>query len=194
MRAAILAIVFAAAGAAPAHADPVFGTSLGYGDGLGGEADERMATNIYVYSSLPGGWTLGGEIAGSLEGFDGGYGCGTYDTTGMDVPAVAVMCLQPSVAVHALFGVKAAPSPSTRLRLEGGAGAATLFLVPGQGGQTVRDTSASGLIRAAYLAHLGTGFTGEWWLGLQLEERALGLNDPHLARSIALILEGVSLD
>ena len=194
MRATILAIVFLAVGVAPALADPVVGTSFGYGEALGGEADERVSTNIYMYGSLPGGWTLGGEVAGSLEGFDGGYGCGTYDTTGMIVPSIAVVCLQPALAVHALFGVKAAPTPSTRLRLEGGVGAVSLFLVPGQGGQTVRDTSASGLIRAAYLAHIGTGFTGEWWLGIQLEERALGLNDPHLARSVGLVLEGRSLD
>lgn len=178
---------------ADARAEPVVGTTVSYGGGIGGQADERVATGLFAYATAPGGWTLGGQLDGSLEGYTGGYGCGTLPSEGA-VPAVAVSCLQPGVAAHAMFGTRAAPSASTRLRLELGVGATSIFLVPGQGGDTRRATYASGLVRAVYLARLGRAFTGQWWLGLQLEERAIGVDDTRTARAVGVVLEAIALD
>jgi len=187
----LAALSAVAATAAPVHAEPVFGTAISYGEALGTEAEGRVSTTLYGYAPLPGGWTLGGELAGSFEAYEGGYGCRDH-APGAIVPSVAVTCVQPGVAAHALFGTRAAPTASTRLHLEVGAGAASLYLMPGGGGDTTRTTYASGLVRASYLARIGRAFTGEWWLGLQLEERALGLEDSRLSRSIGLVLEGSS--
>lgn len=186
----VVAAVLSMAGVS--HAEPVVGTTMSYGDSLGGEAEGRFGANIYMYGRLGGGWTVGGELSGSLEGYTGGYGCGTLPNTGDAVPAVAVSCLQPGIATHVLFGAQAAPSPSSQLRLELGIGATAVYLVPGQGGDTRRDTFGSGLIRAMYLAHLGTGFAGDWWGGVVFEERAIGVEHTRLVRSFGLVLEGRS--
>ena len=150
-------------------------------------------TSLFAYAALPGGWTLGGELAGSIEGYTGGYGCGTLAGDGA-VPAVAVTCLQPGLAAHALLGTQAAPNANARVRLELGLGATSIFLVPGQGGDARRTTYASGLLRAAYLRRLGPALTGDWWLGVQLEERALGLDDTRTTRAVGLLLEAIALD
>ncbi len=188
---AAVATVLSLAGAS--HAEPVVGTTMSYGDSLGGEADGRFGANIYMYGRLGGGWTVGGELSGSLEGYTGGYGCGTLQSNPGDVvPAVAVTCLQPGIATHVLLGTQAAPSPSSQLRLELGVGATAVYLVPGQGGDTQRDTFGSGLIRAMYLTHLGTGFAGDWWAGIAFEERAIGVEHTRLVRSFGIVLEGRS--
>lgn len=185
--AAVAAVLFLAG---PSHAEPVVGTTMSYGDSLGGEADRRFGANIYMYGRLGGGWTVGGELSGSLEGYTAGYGCGTLPPTGGEVIAVAVSCLQPGIATHVLFGTQAAPSPSSQLRFELGVGATAVYLIPSQGGDTQRDTFGSGLIRAMYLTHLGTGFAGDWWAGVAFEERAIGVEHTRLVRSFGLVLEG----
>ncbi|HUH05753.1 MAG TPA: hypothetical protein VML75_27370 [Kofleriaceae bacterium] len=177
--------------AGTAHAGPAVGTATGYGQGLGGEADERVSASVYVLGAMPGGWMLGGELAGSVEGYTGGYGCDTMSLEpGAVVPAVAVSCVQPAVGAHLLVGSEAAPSARSRLRLELGVGATAVYLIPGQGGSTARDTLASGLLRATYLVELGEAMTGTWWLGPAVEERVVGISDPHVARWFGLVLEG----
>jgi hypothetical protein len=172
-------------GANAAAADPVIGTSMSYGDAIGDDADERVATNLYAHVALGGGWIAGGELGGSIEAYTGGYGCGL--ATGDVVPAVARLCMQPGLSAHALFGSEASPSPASRLRVVLGVGVTSLFLLPGDGYETQRDTTASALVRASYLFELGAAFTGTWYLGAQLEERAVGLD--HLSRSFGLVLE-----
>lgn len=176
--------------ASPSHAGPVIGTTMTYGESLGGEAGERVAANLYMVGFLGGGWTLGGEMSGSIEGYTGGYGCGTTMSGGVDVPAVAVTCFQPGVGTHLLVGTQASPSSWSQLRLELGVGATAVYLMPGDGGRTHRDIYASGLIRVMYLGHLGSAATGDWWVGVALEERALGIEDTRVVRSFGLVLEG----
>jgi hypothetical protein len=187
----LVLVVVIAGWTAAAAADPSIGTTLQVGESLAGRADTRVATSIHALQPVGGGWLVGGELSGSLEAFVGGYGCGTGEGKG-DVPAIAVSCFQPSLGVHALVGIEAAPSARTRLRLEGGAGATTLFLiVPGEGDDT-RHNAPSALIRASYLLGVGTMLEADWSLGVTLEERAIDVDDTRLARSAGLILEGRS--
>jgi hypothetical protein len=131
----VVAAVLSAA--MPSHAGPAIGTTMTYGESLGGEAGERVSANVYAYSVLGGGLTLGGEVSGSLEGYTGGYGCGTtMGGADVDVPAVAVVCFQPSVGTHLLVGTQASPSSWSQLRLELGVGATALYLMAGDGGHT----------------------------------------------------------
>lgn len=177
--------------AGAAQASPAVGTATGYGQALGGEADERVSASVYVLGAMPGGWLLGGELAGSVEGYLGGYGCDTMSAEpGATVPSVAVSCVQPAVGAHVLVGSEAAPSARTKLRLELGLGATAVYLLPGQGGSATRHTYASGLLRATYLVELGEAMSGTWWLGPAVEERVLGVDDSHVARWFGLVLEG----
>ena len=175
--------------AAPAAADPIIGTHLQLGGPLAGEADARLGSVVHVVQPVGGGWLLGGELAGSIEGYTGGYGCGAAagDAT---VPSIAVGCVQPGLAAHLLAGVQAAPSPGSTLRLEAGLGATSVFLLATSGTDGDRDTTSSALLRASYLLRATTTLGASWWIGLSLEERALDLADPHLARSVGLLLEG----
>jgi hypothetical protein len=165
---------------------------VSYGEALGGEATGRFGADIHAYGSIGNGFTIGGELSGSIEGYTGGYGCGTMSDGSGAIPAVAVSCLQPGIATHLLLGAEASPTQSTQLRFEVGLGATAVYLVPSQGGETQRDTFASGLIRAMYLAHVGDNVAGNWWVGVAVEERAIGFGDPHLVRSLGLVLEGRS--
>jgi hypothetical protein len=177
--------------AGQARADAIIGTTLHYGQALGVEADARLGSALYVLQSLPGGWILGGELSGSLEGYHGGYGCGTGDAAGDEaVPSIGVVCLQPSLAAHVLMGAQAAAGPMTRLRLEAGLGASSVFVIPGRGGATRRETVPSGLVRASYLLEVGEALGSRWSLGLALEERALDPADARWARSVGLVVEG----
>lgn len=175
-----------------ANADPFIGTTLHVGEALAGDANTRVGSTIYVTQPLQNGWLVGGELSGSVEGYLGGYGCGTYQDSEADVPSVAVSCFQPGVAAHVLVGVQAFPSARSLLRVEGGLGGTTLFLVPGQGGSTQHDIVPSGLVRASYLFRAGEALGADWWLGAALEERAMSSSDVALARSIGLVVEGHS--
>jgi hypothetical protein len=179
--------------AVPAGADPVVGSNLHVGESLGKEASGRLGSTIYLLQPASGAWSLGGELSGSVEAYLGGWGCGTSMSTGDDVavPAVAVACVQPSVAAHALVSVEARPSARSLLRLVGGLGATSLWLLPGDGGHNQRDTIPSGLIRVGYLFELGEAMSARWSLGASLEERAT-LTDARVARSIGLQFEAVS--
>ena len=191
---AVVAALAATAGAlvaAPAAAEPIIGTHLQLGQSLAGEADARLGSAVHVVQPVGGGWLLGGELAGSIEGYTGGYGCGTIEAGGdVAVPSVAVGCVQPGLAAHLLAGVQAAPSAASTLRLEAGLGATSIFLLATSGTDGRRDTAPSALLRASYLLRATTTLGASWWIGLSLEERALDLADPHLARSVGLLLEG----
>jgi hypothetical protein len=176
---------------ATAAAEPVVGTTLQIGEALGAEADTRVGSNIWVLAPLGGGWLAGIEVDGSVEGFTSGYRCGT--SGGDVVPAIAVTCMQPSLGAHALAGVQAQPSPGSELRLEAGVGATALWLLAGDE-SLGRDVRPSALVRGGYMLEvLDTPALGaSWWLGVALEERAMGLDDTRLARSVGLLLEGRS--
>ncbi len=175
-----------------AAADPDVGATVALGESLGGQADGRLGTSIYVLQPLGGGWMAGGALDGSGEVFDGGYGCGA-GTGSMDpVPAIGVLCVQPALAAHALVAVEAAPSPRTDLRLELGAGATSIFLLdaPGVPDDRRRTLVPSAMVRASYLVRTGSAFGADWWLGVALDERALGVRDTRLSRSAGLVFEG----
>ena len=117
----VLTALLAALLAAPraAGADPVIGAALDVGESLGsGDAELRVGTGLYVAQPLRGGWLLGGQLDGSLEGYTGGYGCGTNAPLTMPVPSIGVACLQPTVGLHLLVGTQAASGPRSLLRLE----------------------------------------------------------------------------
>jgi hypothetical protein len=48
------------------------------------------------------------------------------------------------------------------------------------------------MVRASYAFHVldTPALEADWWLGVALEEHAIGLDDTRLSRSIGLILEG----
>jgi hypothetical protein len=170
----------------PAAADPAVGATLALGESLGGQANSRLGSSIYVLQPLGGGWLAGGALDGS--------GCGTNTDTMGTVPAIGVLCVQPTVAAHALVAVQAAPSPRTNLRLELGAGATSIFLLdaPGVANDRQRTVVPSAMVRASYLVRTGYAFGADWWLGIALDERALGVHDTRLSRSAGLVFEGRS--
>ncbi len=181
-------------GTRSAHADPAVGGTVELGESLGGRADGRLGTSIYVLQPLGGGWMIGGTLGGSGEAYDAGYGCGV-GTSGMDpVPSIGVLCVQPAVTAQALVAVEASPSPSTDLRLELGAGATSIFLLdaPGVPVNRRRSLVPSAMVRASYLVRTGYAFGADWWLGVALDERALGLSDTRLSRTAGLVFEGRS--
>jgi hypothetical protein len=175
----------------PAHADPLIGTTFQVGEALSEDARARVADAIYVVQPLRDGWMVGGELSGSFEGYSGGYGCGTVDYD-MPVIALAVVCYQPSAALHALAGVQASLNQSSRLRVEVGLGATAVFLIPGMGGSTRRELMPSGLLRIGYLRSMGEAFGGDWRIGVAVEERAIGVRDTLFSRSLGLVLEAQS--
>jgi hypothetical protein len=175
-----------------AAADPTVGSTIHVGDGLGDEASARLGSTIYVIQPIDG-WSIGGELSGSIEGYTGGWGCGTSMSSGDDVvPALAVSCVQPNLAAHALVGMQASPSPRTGLRLTGGLGASSLWLLPGAGGQDQRDLAPSGLLRVDALFRAGEIVGATWWLGASLEERAIAHGDLSVSRSVGVVLEATS--
>ncbi len=175
-----------------AVADPIVGGMLGFGQSLGGEAGGRLDGSIYMVATDERGWGLGGELAGSFEAYIGGYTCGSAMTApGESVPAVAQVCMQPSAAAHALVSVQAQPSDGTLLRVIGGLGAASLWTL-GSGHDDDRELAPSGLIRLGYMLHAGELAGAQWWIGVTLEERAIGLDDTRLSRAIGLAFEGAS--
>ena len=188
----LLVILGTIAIATPALAEPAVqvGTSLQVGDAFGPDAETRVGSNVWVLMPVARGWFLGGEVLGSAEGYWGGYRCGTSSGEGA-VPDIAVYCLQPSLGAHVVTGAQANPSPGSMLRLEIGAGATVEWLLAGDEARR-RDVRPSGLVRASYAFHVLDTPTldADWWLGVAVEEHAIGLDDTRLSRSLGLILEG----
>ena len=58
--------------AAPCVADPAIGTALQVGQSLGGAAEARLGSTVYVLHPI-GRWLVGGELAGSIEGYYDGW-------------------------------------------------------------------------------------------------------------------------
>ena len=192
MRILITTLFCAALFALPLHvaeAETIIGGSIGAGQSLAGKSDARLSSTVHALFDVGHGWALGGEVSGSIEGYEGGWGCGTIMGGGV-VPAVAVTCLQPSLLAHFLAATQAAPSPGTRLRLDFGVGLGSIWLLPGGGGNDQARLVPSGVVRATYLVSLGHGLQSDWWLGLALEEHGVVYNGARVAATIGLVLEG----
>jgi hypothetical protein len=191
MRRRVLALAIILA-APPALADPVIGTALQLGQSLGGEAQARLGSAIYVLQPL-GRWLVGGELAGSIEGYTGGWGCGTgTQEPGEAVPSVGVVCARPSLGAHVFAGAHGQLSARTQVRMLGGLGATALWLLPARGGHGQGNLAPSGLLRVDLLLMAGTLLGADWWVGAALEERAVALRGARFSSSGGLLLEGRS--
>jgi len=180
-----------------AAAPPRIAGALGAGAGLGEEAQRRGEMQLAAAFAAPGGpWSLGLLLTGSLEGYTGGFSCGTHASTSPDevVPSIATTCLQPAAGLYALVGWSRAAGSDARVRVEAGPGAALLWLVPGEGGETRTDLRPAWRAQATALARMGEMLGGRWWLGLQAEVVALGAAAFTLRPSVAAVLEADVLD
>jgi hypothetical protein len=178
--------------AAPVSADPAIGTALQVGQSLGGATEARLGSTVYVLHPI-GRWLVGGELAGSIEGYYGSWGCSAgRQGPGEAVPSVGVVCARPSLGAHVFTGASGQPSPRAQMRLLGGLGATALWLLPARGGYSQRNLAPSGLLRADFLLMAGTLLDADWWVGTAVEERAVALRGVRFSGSAGLLLEGRS--
>lgn len=192
----LLALAWAAAMALPAaaHAQglPRLGAAAGAGGGLGGEAERRGEVQLGLALAAPGGpWSLGLLVVGSLEGYTGGWGCGTADSHPGDVvPSIATSCLQPAAGLFGVLGwTREGGRATTRVRAELAHGLSAQWLMPSEGGTTEVRLRPAWRARGAALARLGELFGGRWWIGLQAEATLLGGGDVVVRPSVAGVLE-----
>ncbi len=174
----------------PVSAEPIAGGALQIGESVGGESNWRLGASVYLLHPPTNGWHFGGELSGSIEAYTGGYGCGTLGNDVENVPALTVVCFQPGLAAHALFGYRAKAASKSSFIIQVGVGAATTFTVPGKGGDTQHETHPSLLARAGYLVGIGSALGSHWSVGIIAEQRAIGLSSTHYAPSVGIAMEG----
>ncbi len=165
------------------------GASLIVGESLSGHADARVGAALHLAQALGDGYQLGVDARASIEGFTGGFGCGTLADDGRPVPAVGVVCLAPGAAVHAFLGRRVATSKRSWLALDAGPGASAEFTIPGQGGRTQVQLRPSVLARIALLVDTGEALGARWSIGLGLEESVQGICAPQHTGGLGLIVE-----
>lgn len=171
--------------AATGGAEPRVGGSLAVSEDHDGGVG-RVSTSIYVLGEQRGGLSLGGELAGGLGGYLGGWGCDTVEMKpGAVVPSIATTCLQPSVGLHGLAGYRA--GATTAVRLEVGLGAMAIATLPGAGGRDTLALHPSGVVRAAVIRAAGA-----WAVGLQVSQQVYGVLTPRSLASVGLVLEAAS--
>jgi hypothetical protein len=209
VRASSTALVGVVVAAAPAAADPtdragagpaptasrapgegawIVGTAVHAGEALGQRADARVGTDLFVLAPIGGGWVVGGEIGGTFESHLGGYGCGM--TGGDAVPSIAVTCMEPTLGAHVVVGVEAGPTARSVLRVEAGAGGSRRWLVAGDRAVD-RAVAPSARLRVSYLVRgfAAPSLGATWWLGVAVEDRAIGATDARVTRAIGVVVE-----
>ncbi len=193
-RALLVAMVSMVAAAGSAAAEPTIGTAVDYGESVVVSDSGRVGASLYVVHPVGERWLVGGELAGSLGGYTGGYGCGTLSESDDMVPAVAVSCLVPALTAHGLVAHDTRLGTNKRLRLEAGVGVTNRRLFPGQGGDNQSWWYGSAQVRGAALLRVGSGAGGQWWTGVQLQQRTYGVADPHASVTLGWLLEAVVVD
>ena len=175
-----------------AAADWRLDTALGLGQPLGapptdnwgdGQADRRLALDVDVTRRLQAPWIAGVGVSTSMEGWDGGIGCGEMPLDGV-VIAAGIYCLMPTVAVHGLAGVEVELTRATALRLTGGVGATALFVMTDINDNVATHVAPSALVKAVAFRQAGR----DWWLGLAVEGRALAGAAARTSGSAAVVV------
>ncbi len=175
------------------RAEPILGTVIDYAPSTGVD-DARLGASLYLLRTMSDGVTLGGELAGTLGGHMGGWGCRDGGDGTEMVPAVAVFCFEPSAHAHAVVGRALRVGDRQQLRLEVGLGVTGWMLMAGQGGDPRSQITGSGLVRAGWLLRVGDAVGGQWWTGVLVEERAYLAENRPATGSIGWVLEAIVTD
>ena len=167
---------------------PRLGTTVGYGAPLLDGDEGRVSAHLHGGTAIASLLFVGAEFSGTAEAYTGSWACGTASAE--SIPAVAVTCIQPTLAVHALLGIDGFVGPEwlpdLRFGFEMGAGPAVRWLIPTRGGHTVRDYSPSLMVRATALLGVVTLLGGRWHAGVELEGRTLEGERPVIALGLRL--------